>query len=78
MNWGLMLCVVCICQQAHVDQELLIYEAFPYDQQQAQSNLKVRFKKVQTDTKHSPQDVYSSDVWVMVSGGCVFFLSDAS
>ncbi|XP_030644756.1 cleavage and polyadenylation specificity factor subunit 1 [Chanos chanos] len=31
---------------AHVDQELLIYEAFPYDQQQAQSNLKVRFKKV--------------------------------
>uniref|UniRef100_A0A3B4D4D7 Cleavage and polyadenylation specificity factor subunit 1 n=1 Tax=Pygocentrus nattereri TaxID=42514 RepID=A0A3B4D4D7_PYGNA len=31
---------------AHVDQELLIYEAFPYDQQQAQSNLKVRFKKM--------------------------------
>ena len=31
--------------QVHVDQELLIYEAFPYDQQQAQ-NLKVRFKKV--------------------------------
>ncbi|KAG7458164.1 hypothetical protein MATL_G00235230 [Megalops atlanticus] len=30
---------------AHVDQELLIYEAFPYDQQ-TQSNLKVRFKKV--------------------------------
>ncbi|XP_058233141.1 cleavage and polyadenylation specificity factor subunit 1 isoform X2 [Hemibagrus wyckioides] len=31
----------------HVDQELLIYEAFPYDQQQGQSsNLKVRFKKV--------------------------------
>uniref|UniRef100_W5KMF3 Cleavage and polyadenylation specificity factor subunit 1 n=1 Tax=Astyanax mexicanus TaxID=7994 RepID=W5KMF3_ASTMX len=30
----------------HVDQELLIYEAFPYDQQQAQSNLKVRFKKM--------------------------------
>uniref|UniRef100_A0A8C5AQL7 Cleavage and polyadenylation specificity factor subunit 1 n=1 Tax=Gadus morhua TaxID=8049 RepID=A0A8C5AQL7_GADMO len=29
----------------HVDQELLIYEAFPYDQQQAQ-NLKVRFKKM--------------------------------
>ncbi|KAA0710565.1 Cleavage and polyadenylation specificity factor subunit 1 [Triplophysa tibetana] len=31
---------------AHVDQELLIYEAFPYDQQQTQSNLKVRFKKM--------------------------------
>lgn len=31
---------------AHVEQELLIYEAFPYDQQQAQSNLKVRFKKM--------------------------------
>ncbi|XP_026144258.1 cleavage and polyadenylation specificity factor subunit 1 [Carassius auratus] len=31
---------------AHVDQELLIYEAFPYDQSQAQSNLKVRFKKM--------------------------------
>ncbi|XP_046690557.1 cleavage and polyadenylation specificity factor subunit 1 [Silurus meridionalis] len=31
----------------HVDQELLIYEAFPYDQQQGQSsNLKVRFKKM--------------------------------
>ncbi|KAJ8273298.1 hypothetical protein GJAV_G00099970 [Gymnothorax javanicus] len=30
---------------AHVDQELLIYEAFPYDQQ-TQSNLKVRFKKL--------------------------------
>lgn len=30
----------------HVDQELLIYEAFPYDQQQPQNNLKVRFKKV--------------------------------
>ncbi|MBN3295375.1 CPSF1 factor, partial [Amia calva] len=30
----------------HVDQELLIYEAFPYDQQQGQNNLKVRFKKV--------------------------------
>ncbi|KAK2887249.1 hypothetical protein QQF64_013731 [Cirrhinus molitorella] len=30
----------------HIDQELLIYEAFPYDQQQAQSNLKVRFKKM--------------------------------
>ncbi|XP_062342830.1 cleavage and polyadenylation specificity factor subunit 1 [Osmerus eperlanus] len=29
----------------HVEQELLIYEAFPYDQQ-AQSNLKVRFKKM--------------------------------
>lgn len=30
----------------HVDQELLIYEAFPYDQQQPQNNLKVRFRKV--------------------------------
>ncbi|XP_048849144.1 cleavage and polyadenylation specificity factor subunit 1 [Brienomyrus brachyistius] len=30
----------------HVDQELLIYEAFPYDQQQSQNNLKVRFKKM--------------------------------
>uniref|UniRef100_A0AAY4D4H2 Cleavage and polyadenylation specificity factor subunit 1 n=1 Tax=Denticeps clupeoides TaxID=299321 RepID=A0AAY4D4H2_9TELE len=30
----------------HVEQELLIYEAFPYDQQQAQNNLKVRFKKI--------------------------------
>ncbi|XP_060914847.1 cleavage and polyadenylation specificity factor subunit 1 isoform X2 [Labrus mixtus] len=29
----------------HVENELLIYEAFPYDQQQ-QTNLKVRFKKV--------------------------------
>lgn len=29
----------------HVDQELLIYEAFPYDQQTL-SNLKVRFKKL--------------------------------
>ncbi|XP_069051049.1 cleavage and polyadenylation specificity factor subunit 1 isoform X1 [Lepisosteus oculatus] len=31
---------------AHVDQELLVYEAFSYDQQQGQNNLKVRFKKV--------------------------------
>ncbi|XP_041105203.1 cleavage and polyadenylation specificity factor subunit 1 [Polyodon spathula] len=30
----------------HVDQELLIYEAFRRDVQQGQSNLKVRFKKV--------------------------------
>ncbi|CAG5883736.1 unnamed protein product [Menidia menidia] len=30
----------------HVEHELLIYEAFPYDQQQPQNNLKVRFKKV--------------------------------
>uniref|UniRef100_A0A4W3GPJ6 Cleavage and polyadenylation specificity factor subunit 1 n=1 Tax=Callorhinchus milii TaxID=7868 RepID=A0A4W3GPJ6_CALMI len=30
----------------HVEQELLIYEAFPYDAQQSQNNLKVRFKKV--------------------------------
>ncbi|XP_017276548.1 cleavage and polyadenylation specificity factor subunit 1 isoform X1 [Kryptolebias marmoratus] len=30
----------------HVENELLIYEAFPYDQQQPQNNLKVRFKKV--------------------------------
>ncbi|XP_061671474.1 cleavage and polyadenylation specificity factor subunit 1 isoform X2 [Syngnathoides biaculeatus] len=30
----------------HVEQELLIYEAFHYDQQQPQNNLKVRFKKV--------------------------------
>lgn len=30
----------------HVEQELLIYEAFQYDQQQPQNNLKVRFKKV--------------------------------
>uniref|UniRef100_A0A1A8MHN9 Cleavage and polyadenylation specificity factor subunit 1 n=3 Tax=Nothobranchius pienaari TaxID=704102 RepID=A0A1A8MHN9_9TELE len=30
----------------YVESELLIYEAFPYDQQQPQSNLKVRFKKV--------------------------------
>lgn len=29
-----------------MEQELLIYEAFPYDQQQPQNNLKVRFKKV--------------------------------
>ena len=41
--------------QVHVDQELLIYEAFPYDQQQAQ-NLKVRFKKVR-----APQSVAVSD-----------------
>lgn len=30
-----------------MENELLIYEAFPYDQQQPQNNLKVRFKKVQ-------------------------------
>ncbi|KAJ6661478.1 hypothetical protein lerEdw1_014387 [Lerista edwardsae] len=30
----------------HVDQELLIYEAFNHDSQLGQSNLKVRFKKV--------------------------------
>uniref|UniRef100_A0A2K5MRJ7 Cleavage and polyadenylation specificity factor subunit 1 n=1 Tax=Cercocebus atys TaxID=9531 RepID=A0A2K5MRJ7_CERAT len=30
----------------HVDQELLIYEAFPHDSQLGQGNLKVRFKKV--------------------------------
>ncbi|XP_061597697.1 cleavage and polyadenylation specificity factor subunit 1-like isoform X1 [Cololabis saira] len=30
----------------HVEHELLIYEAFTYDQQQPQNNLKVRFKKV--------------------------------
>ncbi|XP_026549884.1 cleavage and polyadenylation specificity factor subunit 1-like, partial [Notechis scutatus] len=32
--------------QVHVDQELLIYEAFNHDSQLAQANLKVRFKKV--------------------------------
>ncbi|NXN15114.1 CPSF1 factor, partial [Indicator maculatus] len=32
----------------HVDQELLIYEAFAHDSQLGQSNLKVRFKKVGT------------------------------
>ncbi|CAI5690013.1 unnamed protein product [Oreochromis niloticus] len=32
--------------EVHVEQELLIYEAFQYDQQQPQNNLKVRFKKV--------------------------------
>uniref|UniRef100_A0A8V5H1H0 Cleavage and polyadenylation specific factor 1 n=1 Tax=Melopsittacus undulatus TaxID=13146 RepID=A0A8V5H1H0_MELUD len=31
---------------AHVDQELLIYEAFSHDSQLGQNNLKVRFKKV--------------------------------
>ena len=36
--------------QVHVEQELLIYEAFPYDQQQPQNNLKVRFKKVSPQT----------------------------
>ncbi|XP_069771192.1 cleavage and polyadenylation specificity factor subunit 1 isoform X2 [Narcine bancroftii] len=30
----------------HVEQELLIYEAFSYDTQQSQNNLKVRFKKL--------------------------------
>eukprot|EP00069_Balaena_mysticetus_P012294 bmy_07563T0 len=30
----------------HVDQELLVYEAFPHDSQLGQGNLKVRFKKV--------------------------------
>lgn len=35
------------CPQVHVDQELLIYEAFPHDSQLGQGNLKVRFKKVQ-------------------------------
>lgn len=34
------------CPQVHVDQELLIYEAFPHDSQLGQGNLKVRFKKV--------------------------------
>lgn len=29
-----------------MDQELLIYEAFPHDSQLGQGNLKVRFKKV--------------------------------
>lgn len=33
--------------KVYVENELLIYEAFPYDQQQPQNNLKVRFKKVQ-------------------------------
>lgn len=37
--------------QVHVEQELLIYEAFPYDQQQPQNNLKVRFKKVSLPMK---------------------------
>lgn len=37
--------------QVHVEQELLIYEAFPYDQQQPQNNLKVRFKKVSLSLK---------------------------
>lgn len=37
--------------QVHVEQELLIYEAFPYDQQQPQNNLKVRFKKVSVSSK---------------------------
>ncbi|MEQ2200946.1 hypothetical protein XENOCAPTIV_005216 [Xenoophorus captivus] len=32
----------------YVENELLIYEAFPYDQQQPQNNLKVRFKKVRS------------------------------
>lgn len=32
--------------QVHVDQELLIYEAFAHDSQLGQGNLKVRFKKV--------------------------------
>lgn len=35
--------------KVHVEQELLIYEAFPYDQQQPQNNLKVRFKKVRAE-----------------------------
>lgn len=39
--------------QVHVDQELLIYEAFPYDQQQSQNNLKVRFKKVRDESLRS-------------------------
>uniref|UniRef100_A0A8C3BS08 Cleavage and polyadenylation specificity factor subunit 1 n=1 Tax=Cairina moschata TaxID=8855 RepID=A0A8C3BS08_CAIMO len=34
------------CPPVHVDQELLIYEAFSHDSQLGQSNLKVRFKKV--------------------------------
>lgn len=37
--------------KVHVEQELLIYEAFPYDQQQPQNNLKVRFKKVSLSQK---------------------------
>uniref|UniRef100_A0A3Q4G4T5 Cleavage and polyadenylation specificity factor subunit 1 n=1 Tax=Neolamprologus brichardi TaxID=32507 RepID=A0A3Q4G4T5_NEOBR len=37
----------------HVEQELLIYEAFQYDQQQPQNNLKVRFKKVNSPATRS-------------------------
>lgn len=42
--------------QVHVEQELLIYEAFPYDQQQPQNNLKVRFKKVSLPLKLCQKD----------------------
>lgn len=38
-----------------MEQELLIYEAFPYDQQQPQNNLKVRFKKVSVSSKKWPE-----------------------
>lgn len=43
--------------QVHVEQELLIYEAFPYDQQQPQNNLKVRFKKVSLPLKLKKNEV---------------------
>ncbi|KAH0617350.1 hypothetical protein JD844_015408 [Phrynosoma platyrhinos] len=35
-----------LVKEVHVDQELLIYEAFNHDSQLGQTNLKVRFKKV--------------------------------
>ncbi|XP_014394185.1 PREDICTED: cleavage and polyadenylation specificity factor subunit 1 [Myotis brandtii] len=37
----------------HVDQELLIYEAFAHDSQLGQGNLKVRFKKVALGSRQS-------------------------
>lgn len=44
--WALLELILCSLGQVHVDQELLIYEAFAHDSQLGQSNLKVRFKKV--------------------------------
>lgn len=40
-----------------MEQELLIYEAFPYDQQQPQNNLKVRFKKVRA-AGFTPREIF--------------------
>ncbi|KAK1173021.1 cleavage and polyadenylation specificity factor subunit 1 [Acipenser oxyrinchus oxyrinchus] len=55
----------------HVDQELLIYEAFRRDVQQGQNNLKVRFKKVPHNINFREKKVKQSKKdkkWEGVSG----------